>query len=56
MKALLAALACRQDVTICGFDLVEVNPLLDHNGTTALLASRVILDFLGLIFDENGPP
>lgn len=49
MKALLAALAGRQDVTIRGFDLVEVNPLLDHNGATSLLASRVILDFLGLI-------
>jgi agmatinase len=56
MKALLAALAGRQDVTIRGFDLVEVNPLLDHNGTTALLASRVILDFLGMIFDGDGPP
>jgi agmatinase len=56
MKALLAALASRQDVTIRGFDFVEVNPLLDYNGITALLASRVILDFLGLIFDENGPP
>jgi agmatinase len=56
MKALLAALAGRQDVTIRGFDLVEVNPLLDHNGTTALLASRVILDFLGLIFDGDNPP
>jgi agmatinase len=56
MKALLVALASRQDVTICGFDLVEVNPLLDQNGTTALLASRVILDFLGLIFDDEEEP
>jgi len=55
MKTLLAALAGRQDVRIRGFDLVEVNPLFDHNGTTALLASRVILDFLGLISaDEEG--
>ena len=50
MKILLAALAGRQDITICGFDLVEVNPLLDHNDTTALLASRVILDFLGMLW------
>ena len=50
MKALLAALAGRADITICGFDLVEVNPLFDHSGTTALLASRVILDFLGMIW------
>jgi agmatinase len=56
IKTLLAALAGRQDVTIRGFDLVEVNPLLDHNGTTALLASRIILDFLGLILaDGEGP-
>ena len=56
MKALLAALAGREDVTICGFDLVEVNPVFDHNGITALLASRIILDFLGLIFaDEEDP-
>jgi agmatinase len=56
MKALLATLAGRHDIRIRGFDLVEVNPLLDYNGTTALLASRVILDFLGLILDEDGPP
>jgi agmatinase len=56
MKALLAALAGRQDVRIRGFDLVEVNPLLDQNGITALLASRIILDFLGMIWDgEEGP-
>jgi len=50
MKALLAALVGRQDINICGFDLVEVNPLFDHSGTTALLASRVILDFLGMLW------
>lgn len=50
MKALLAALAGRRDIRICGFDLVEVNPLLDQGGMTALLASRVILDFLGMIW------
>jgi hypothetical protein len=57
MKALLAALAGRRDLRIRGFDLVEVNPLLDHNGITALLASRVILDSLGMIWgDEEGLP
>jgi agmatinase len=50
IKTLLAALARRPDITICGFDLVEVNPLFDHSGITALLASRVILDFLGMIW------
>jgi agmatinase len=54
IKTLWAALAGRQDVRIRGFDVVEVNPLFDHNGITALLASRVILDFLGLIYDEHG--
>jgi agmatinase len=55
MKMLLAALAGRQDLRIRGFDLVEVNPLFDHYGATALLASRVILDFLGMIWaDEEG--
>jgi agmatinase len=53
MKTLLDALAGRRDVRILGFDLVEVNPLLDHNGTTALLASRVILDFLGMIWADE---
>jgi agmatinase len=56
MKALLAALAGRQDVRIRGFDLTEVNPLLDPNGITALLASRIILDFLGMILDGEEPP
>jgi agmatinase len=56
MKTLLAALAGRRDIRIRGFDLVEVNPLFDHNGTTALLASRVTLDLLGMISaDEEGP-
>ncbi len=56
MKALLSALAVRQDVTICGFDLVEVNPLLDPNGITALLACRVILDFLGMLWPGDQVP
>jgi agmatinase len=54
MKALLVALADRRDVNIRGFDLTEVNPLLDPNGITALLASRIILDFLGMILDGEG--
>jgi len=35
---------------VVGFDLVEVNPLYDSGGTTALLATRLIIDFLGAIF------
>jgi agmatinase len=56
MKALLAALAGRQDIVICGFDLVEVNPLFDPNRTTALLASRIILDFLGMLWPGDEVP
>lgn len=56
MKALLAALAGRRDVDIRGFDLTEVNPLLDPHGITALLASRIILDFLGMILGREEPP
>ncbi|UGS37223.1 agmatinase [Capillimicrobium parvum] len=38
---------------IVGFDLVEVNPLYDPTGTTALLATRLVVDFLGAIFHER---
>ncbi len=56
MKAFLAALGGRKDIAICGLDLVEVNPLLDPTGTTALLACRVILDFLGMIWPGDEVP
>jgi agmatinase len=45
---LLKGLAARGEVV--GLDLVEVAPDYDHTGTTAFLAARVILDFLGYIF------
>lgn len=35
---------------VVGFDLVEVNPMVDEGGRTCLLASVIILDFLGAIF------
>jgi agmatinase len=35
---------------VVGFDLVEVNPMVDHYGQTCLLASTLILEFLGAIF------
>lgn len=38
---------------IVGFDLVEVSPDYDHSGTTAFLAARVILDFLGYIVEAR---
>jgi agmatinase len=48
---LLKGLAKRSDVV--GIDLVEVAPDYDHTGTTAFLAARVLLDFLGFIFHER---
>jgi agmatinase len=48
---LLKGLAKRGDVV--GVDLVEVAPDYDHAGTTAFLAARVLLDFLGFIFHER---
>jgi agmatinase len=39
---------------IVGFDLVEVNPMVDHYGQTCLLASTLILEFLGAIFASQG--
>lgn len=37
---------------VVGFDLVEVNPYIDHHGQTALLATTLIAEFLGAIFDR----
>jgi len=48
---LLKGLTKRGDVV--GIDLVEVAPDYDHTGTTAFLAARVLLDFLGFIFHER---
>ena len=48
---LLKGLVERGDVV--GMDLVEVAPDYDHTGTTAFLAARVILDFLGFIFHQR---
>jgi agmatinase len=48
---ILKGLAKRGDVV--GIDLVEVAPDYDHTGTTAFLAARVLLDFLGFIFHER---
>ena len=48
---LLQGLAARGDVV--GIDLVEVAPDYDPSGTTAFLAARVLLDFLGYIFHQR---
>lgn len=46
-----------QDLTkfynIVGLDLVEVNPLVDASGLTAILATRLILEFCFDCFDRN---
>jgi agmatinase len=39
---------------VVGFDLVEVNPMVDHYGQTCLLASTLTLEFLGAIFASQG--
>ncbi|HXX82999.1 MAG TPA: agmatinase [Casimicrobiaceae bacterium] len=37
---------------VVGFDVVEVNPLLDLHGQTSLLTTTMIAEFLGAIFEE----
>jgi len=48
VRALLQGVAQRGKVV--GFDLVEVNPMVDVHGQTCLLATTLILEFLGAIF------
>jgi agmatinase len=38
---------------IVGLDLVEVNPLFDHGEITAVLAARLLLDFMGHIWQAS---
>tara|TARA_A100000164_G_scaffold49854_1_gene38533 strand:- start:701 stop:841 length:141 start_codon:yes stop_codon:yes gene_type:complete len=38
---------------IVGVDLVEVGPDYDHNGITAMLASQLLMNFMGLIFEAR---
>ncbi len=40
---------------IVGFDVVEVNPMRDPSGRTGQTAARLILDFLGAIFQDQVP-
>jgi agmatinase len=37
---------------IVGFDLVEVNPMLDPTGVTPLIAAQLCMEFLGAIFGK----
>jgi agmatinase len=52
VRGLLQGVASRAKVV--GFDLVEVNPLVEPFGQTCLLASTLILEFLGPIFASRG--
>ena len=55
-RELLRALAGHGDVV--GFDLVEVSPPYDHSECTSILASRLLLDLMGAIWDnreQRGP-
>jgi len=42
-----------RDHDIVGIDLVEVAPDYDRDGTTAILAAQVLLNFLGFIFHDR---
>jgi agmatinase len=51
LRELLAAIAAQVDVV--GFDLVEVNPLLDvATGVTSYLGAHIVLEFLGRICEQ----
>ena len=52
VRALLQGVAARGNVV--GFDLVEVNPFIDVEGQTSLLATTLIIEFLGAIFAARG--
>lgn len=51
LKDLLRGLPEKGDVLGC--DVVEVNPLFDLSEMTSQVASRLVLDFLGSIYDKN---
>lgn len=40
-------------VNIIGIDLVELNPKYDYAGITSLIATKLILDTIGLIYKKN---
>ena len=52
IRALLEGVTARGNVV--GFDIVEVNPMVDEHGRTCLLAATLILEFLGAIFASRG--
>jgi len=38
---------------IVGLDIVELNPMVDSSGVTSLLASKIILEAIGLVFTSE---
>jgi agmatinase len=54
IRSLLQGVAAKGKVV--GFDLVEVNPLVDVRDQTSLLATTLIGEFLGAIFDQPRAP
>ncbi|MBB4233306.1 arginase family enzyme [Rhizobium mongolense] len=53
VRGLLEGVAATGNVV--GFDLVEVNPMVDEGGRTCLLSSVMIMEFLGMIFANREP-
>lgn len=51
VRDLLQGIAARS--TVVGFDLVEVNPSVDLHGQTSLLATTLIMEVLGAVFDDQ---
>jgi agmatinase len=51
LKAILQDVAAKGKIV--GFDLVEINPLVDLAGQTSLMASTAMLEFLGAIFESR---
>lgn len=42
-----------KNANVVGFDLVEVNPSVDLHGQTSLLATTLIMELLGAVFDQR---
>jgi agmatinase len=51
MNEMLEIIAGKGEVI--GFDFVEVSPPYDSNGTTCMMAARLMLDFIGFILKEK---
>jgi len=51
VRSLLRGVARKGKVV--GFDVVEVNPFVDVHGQTSLLASTLIAEVLGAVFEQS---